>query len=377
MLLSACASLSSAKADPTATAAPVQPSTNTANGVIAEGRLEPKQFKYLSFPTSGHVAEMLVKKGDTVTEGQVLARLENSEEATARLEAANLEIESAQKALDDLQRTAGLAHAEAGTSLIKAEQAVVDAQKAWDALDNQKTRDDIETVKTKVADAQKTLNTAKTDFEPYKDLPTGNSQRKAAQTTLDNANKTYSDAVNERDTLVNAYDLAEAVLQQARDALTEAQHTFDQTKDGPDPAQLKLAQLRLDTAKAQQSAAQAALDNLELKAPFSGTVMDVNLIANELANPNAWAVLLADTRDWFVRTTDLTELDVVKVKPGQKVDLVPDALPDARLTGTVEEISNTYTTKTGDILYEVKVKLDETDPRLRWGMTIEARFAEK
>jgi multidrug efflux pump subunit AcrA (membrane-fusion protein) len=377
LALSACGSLGAAKADATATAAPVQPASSTPIQVISEGRVEPKESSYLSFPAAGHVAEMLVKAGDQVTQDQVLARLENTEEAQARLDAANLEIASAQQALDDLDRTANLAHNQAWTALVQANQAVVDAQKAWDALDTQETLDKIEEARTEVADAQKALNTAKDDFEPYKDLPADNAQRKSAQQTLDDAEKTYSDAVAKRDTLQYSLDLTEATLEQATSAQAEAVRRFDQTKDGADPEQLKLAQLRLQSAQAQQAAAQAALDNLELKAPFSGTVMDVNLVANELANMNTWAVLLADLSDWYVRTTDLTELDVVKVQQGQGVEIVPDALPDVKLTGTVEEISNTYTTKTGDILYEVKIRLNEMDPRLRWGMTVETTFLEK
>ena len=377
MLLSACGSIGFAKTTPTATAVPADASASTPGLTIAEGHVEPGEFKYLSFPGEGRIGEILVKEGEPVSEGQVLARLGDAQQAQAGLSAEILEVQSAQQALDELNRTAALVHSEADTALIKAQQNLTAAQAAWDAIDNQQTRDDIETASTKVADAQKELNTAKDDFEPYKDLPQDNSQRKSAQTTLDDANKTYSDAVVERDTLVNEFNLAEATLLQAKQALTETQHTFDQTKDGPDPDKLTLAQMRLDSAKAQQAAAQLALDNTELKAPFAGKVMDINVVQNELVNPGNWAVLVADTGEWLVRTSDLTELEVVNVSEGQMVEIVPDALPDLTLNGIVQQISNTYTTKSGDILYEVKVKLDEVDPRLRWGMTVEARFKDK
>jgi multidrug efflux pump subunit AcrA (membrane-fusion protein) len=377
LMLSACGSVGLGKADPTATAAPAAAASSAANEVITEGRVVPKESRYLSFAAPGRVAEVLVEKGETVSEGQVLARLENSEEAQARLDAAAVEIAAAQQALDDLARTAGLTHNQAWIALLKADQAQVDAQKAWDELDTQETRDDIEEAETEVADAQKTLNDARDDFEPYKDLPEDNAQRKSAQQTLDDAEQTYSDAVAKRDTLQNSLDLAEANLENAKSAQAEAQHQFDQTLNGADPTQLNLAKLRLQAAQAQESAAQAALDDLELKAPFSSTVMELNLIANELVSPSAWGILLADDSEWFIRTTDLTELDVVKIQEGQEVNIVPDALPELNLRGTVEEISNIFTTKTGDILYEVKIKLDETDPRLRWGMTVEARFQEE
>ena len=377
LMLSACGSSGFAKVSPTATSVPVGGAAAEPGVTIAEGHVEPVTFKYLSFPTSGHVGEILVNKGDVVREGQVLARLADTQQAQASLEAANAEIESAQQALDELNRIAALAHSEANTALIKAQQAVTDAQNAWDNINTQQTRDDIESASSDVADAQKDLTTAQDDFEPYKDLPPDNDQRQEAQTTLDDATKTYSDAVAERDTLINNYNMAEATLQQAKDAEAEAQYTFDQTKDGPDPDQLKLAQMQLDTAKAQQATAQLALDNSELKAPFAGTVMDINVVQNELVNPGNWAIVLGDVSQWLVRTSDLTELEVVNVSEGQQVEIVPDALPDLTLKGTVQEVSNTYTTKSGDILYDVKIKLDESDPRLRWGMTVENRFQVK
>jgi len=55
---------------------------------------------------------------------------------------------------------------------------------------------------------------------------------------------------------------------------------------------------------------------------------------------------------------------------------VPDALPDLALKGTVTEISNAYTQQGGDILYTVTIRVENPDPRLRWGMTVEATFIQ-
>ncbi|MGV8049755.1 MAG: hypothetical protein AB2L21_05310 [Anaerolineaceae bacterium] len=49
--------------------------------------------------------------------------------------------------------------------------------------------------------------------------------------------------------------------------------------------------------------------------------------------------------------------------------LTVDALPGLELHGTVEWISLDYTEKSGDILYSARIRLDDSDPRLRWGMT--------
>lgn len=375
LVVSACSSLGLAQEEPTPQ--PVQNAPVLPSGIIAEGILEPSEAKYLAFLSPGRLAEVLVEKGDQVEAGEVLARLENTEEAQARLEASNLEVLAAEQSLDELNRTAELAHTQSWTALVQANQALVEAQRAWDAIDTQETQDEIEDANTQVADAQKALGDAQDDFEPYKELPRDNEQRKSAQQTLDDAEEAYSDAILSRDELINALALAEASLAQAEAAQQEAQFQYDQTMDGPDPDQLSLLELRLQSAQAAQTAAQAALDNLELKSPLSGTVMEVNAIPGEQVSPSNWVVLVVDDSEWFVRTTDLTELEVVDVEVGQEVEITPDAIPELVLGGQVEEISDVYRLQAGDTVYDVKIRLLDSDSRLKWGMSVEVEFLEK
>jgi multidrug resistance efflux pump len=76
----------------------------------------------------------------------------------------------------------------------------------------------------------------------------------------------------------------------------------------------------------------------------------------------------------YVETDDLTEIEVVDVKVGQKVTVVADALPEVEMTGTVEEINQMFEEKRGDITYTVRISLDNPDSRLRWGMTVVVTF---
>lgn len=102
--------------------------------------------------------------------------------------------------------------------------------------------------------------------------------------------------------------------------------------------------------------------------------MDVNINTGDQVGPENWAVKVADTSSWYVETSDLTELEVVKVALGQKVTFTPDALPDVEMSGVVESISQAFLAQGGDILYKVRIKLDKIDPRLLWGMTVEVTF---
>jgi len=62
------------------------------------------------------------------------------------------------------------------------------------------------------------------------------------------------------------------------------------------------------------------------------------------------------------------------VRVGQSVKIVPDALPDLELGGTVERIKDVFEEKRGDITYTVRIKLNQSDERLRWGMTVAVTF---
>ncbi len=105
------------------------------------------------------------------------------------------------------------------------------------------------------------------------------------------------------------------------------------------------------------AAAQSALDLRDLKAPFSGTVVELNIGVGELTGSDTWAVLLADFSEWYVETNDLTELDVVAISLGQGATLNPDALPETSFRGEVSEIANRFSVQSGDILYQVRLRV--------------------
>ena len=61
---------------------------------------------------------------------------------------------------------------------------------------------------------------------------------------------------------------------------------------------------------------------------------------------------------------------------GQDVKISPDALPELELHGTVTSISKLFLEKRGDVTYTVTVDLTDTNPRLRWGMTMVVTFPD-
>jgi multidrug resistance efflux pump len=109
-------------------------------------------------------------------------------------------------------------------------------------------------------------------------------------------------------------------------------------------------------------------------APFDGVVTEVNVADGEQVAPQTWAVKLADTSSWNIETSDVSELEVIGIQEGQQVTFSADALPDVRMSGVVTEVSQSSYIQNGDVIYTVRIKADEVDPRLRWGMTVEVIF---
>ncbi len=301
-----------------------------ANAVIAEGHLVPAQDATLAFQARGTVIEVRVKIGDAVKEGDVLARIGGQSDAA--FAAAQLELVSAQQAVKNLAELSDVARAKAWIALRDAKVVYDDAQELYDAMasgDYQYDRIVYTTIRGMRVPTVETVTVGQVDDETLADAKADMELKKAV------------------------YD--------------DAQRAYDRVKDGPDVDQLALLEARLDAAKANIAA-------FAVIAPFDGTVMDVNVAVGEQVGPEMWAVKIADTRAWYVETSDLTELEVVKIALGAKVAISPDALSDANMTGVVESISQAFTAQGGDILYRVKIKVDEIDPRALWGMTVEITF---
>jgi len=367
LLLAACGAQQPA---PAVTSAPV-----VDEGVIAEGRIVPAEDLRIYPQARGTVTDILVREGQTVSKGDVLVRLGDRESAEASLAAAQLELTQAQRAYDDFIRTAGLSAANAWKEYQAAQVARAAAQKEWEKVKPTDVRDEIDKADADVKDKKEALEDAQEDFDKYKDLKTDNPTRRSAEDELRTAEANYNEAQRKVEELQRELDAPQAALESAIAAEAEAKRKFENTMDGTaDPEQKAILEARLNNAKAQSAAAEKNLSNYDIRAPFSGVVTDVNVAVGELLGPEKFAVQIADFSAWYVETTDLNELEVVNVTEGQRVEIKPDALENLTLEGVVESIGQSYRLQGGDVLYTVKIKLSDSDPSLRWGMTVEVVF---
>ena len=118
----------------------------------------------------------------------------------------------------------------------------------------------------------------------------------------------------------------------------------------------------------------ASLANAEVRAPYAGVLTNLDLKVGEFASAGEPVVTIADTSQWVVKTTDLTEIDVVSLKEGEQVTVTFDALADQEFKGNVLTIAQNYSENQGDVVYEATILLTEASPEMRWGMTAEVKF---
>jgi multidrug resistance efflux pump len=358
-----------------------------------EGRLVPGQFANLALQLNGRVEEVLVQDGAQVESDQVLVRLGGGEDLRADIAGAEMDLLQAQQALEALYENAGLQKALADRELALAQKELTEAvyhlrrvQQGAPQLAIDQAYANMRLAENALANAQDQLARTERQFDNGKDpiwLFVNRKQVKLLLTVLErnvaSAQGKYEDAIQKYEDLVAPPDevelaLAEADLAVAQMRTQDAEERHTALLDGPDPDELALAQARIRVAETALEASRNALQDLELRAPFAGTVVDVTIKAGEWVEVGQVVIVLASFSNWMVETEDLTELQVPGLELGQEVTVSPQALSGVDLPGTVEAIKRISEVKSGDVTYTARIQLAETDSRLRWGMTVTVDF---
>jgi HlyD family secretion protein len=366
--------LAPVSAAPTATRAEAEQTPEAPSVVSAEGKIIPLRDATLAFRVSGRVAAIPVKEGEVVKAGAVLIQLEDAD-LKAAVAQARAAVDIAQAQLDLLKagpRPEEIAAAEAQVKA--ANSAVGQAVAQRDDVSKGATPDQIKAAEAQVAQAEAERKQA---WDAYNSIVNSGMQgdprerawlqwqatehaKEAALAALEQIKAGASQQA------IRALNSAIGVTAGQRDA---ANAQLELIKAGARPEQIAAAQAQVDQAKAALEAAQAQLAQTTLRAPFAGTVVRLSTDVGEIVTPGAPILVLADLAQWRLQTTDLSETDVVLVRPGQKAIISLDAFKDQTFAGIVTEISDTAETNRGNTTYPVTLALDPTEAALRWGMT--------
>lgn len=424
LVLSGC---NAAAPNASSDAATAIPPIRAGNNVLVEGRIVPAREAALSLGTGGKLTQVTVAEGDTVSAGQLLLRVDDAQYVTAvhQAEAALAAAEANLANLEAGARSEEIAAADAAVAAAEASLLVVQAQVESARAGSAQAKAQIEQAQAALADLKAGATAEEIEIAQI-NIKRAENQLWAAQTTrdgvggavdrghaqdydLDNAEANIgiayeglriarlelqrlergprAGAVAQSEAAIRIAEageesvaaqvaVSEAQVESAKAAIDQAKANANLTRAGARLGDLDAAKAAIDQAKASLEAALIAVEELALYAPFDGTVVQIDIEEGERVAPLTPLVHLADLSTWEIETDDLTEIDVVKIAVGQSAAITPDALSDLELTGTVIAIDNLYEEKLGDVTYTVRLRLNESDPRLRWGMTVEVRFDE-
>ncbi len=365
----------------------VNPQSALPEVVSAEGFVVPARDTELAFQVGGRVVEVLVAEGDSVAAGQVLARLDSTDQqkAVAQAEAgvaqAEAGVKQAEATLAGAQ--AQLAQVKAGPTeeiIAQAEAAVQTAQAQLNQLLAGARPEDVQAAAANLLKAEAAVRQAQAAYDEI--AWAGEVGETPQALALEQATLDYEAAKAQYERLVNGPTAEEIAV--ARAGVAEAEAALAAAKAGPTAEAIAVAeagvaqaeagmaeaQAAVASAQATLDTAKAALAHFDLTAPFPGTVGRVGVAVGEFAAPGVPVISLGDTSAWYVETDDLSEVDVVQVAVGQSVRVTVDAIPDREFRGVVTEVAPRSETKRGDVTYTVTIELtDAGDAPLRWGMT--------
>jgi HlyD family secretion protein len=252
--------------------------------IHAGGLVEPAGEERRVVPeAAGRLARVLIEEGDRVEAGQVLAELVNAEEA-ARVALAEAQVAA---------RRAELARLRAGAR-----------------------REERDEARAALAEAEAALSLAMSERERREPLVASG---QLPREVLDQARAQERAAAARRDALA------------ARLALI----------DGPPRAEdLAIAEAALAAAEAELALARALLEKTRVRAPITGIVLKRHLREGEFVaplNPVPLATL-GDLSRRYVRA-DIDELDIARVREGQRAKVTSDALPGRVFQGQVTQVA--------------------------------------
>ena len=287
---------------------------NTIRSVIStNGKVEPVQSFEAHAPVGTTVRKLLVKEGERVKKGQLLAQLDD----------------------DDASSQAARALA-----MVRAAQA--DAS----ALRSGGNQEEVLTLSSQLVKSENARDTAQRNLEALKRLQ----QQGAA---------------------------SPGEIKQAEDqfAAAEADLKLIQQKQKDRYSQPEIA--KVDAQKNEAESAYAAAENilsqLNIRAPFDGVVYSLPVHQGAYVNPGDLVLQEADLSKVLVRAY-VDEPDVGRLAPGQKIDLTWDAMPGRTWQGAVTSIPSTVKLLGTRNVGETTCIVDNQDlkllPNINVGVTI-------
>jgi HlyD family secretion protein len=358
---------------------------------------------------TGKVVGIYVKEGEEIKKGALIFKLDDKDyqkavrDASNSLELSKLELEKLLKPADELE-------------VLQAENALSQAKEAKEIAEKnliKKYEDGYNTTGTILFELPKLLSflaqinpslwlslgnisydsissQINKNIEDYKILG-GESDREKLDGLFDETYETLSalkrvieatdnlSYINQINTYYSTIYNLRQEIQQLKNTLASCERSVEEKtlslkklKEGPDELDIKAKKIVI---RQKEDALKTAKDNLSkcyIYSPLDGRVSIVNVKNGDYVSPSI--VLATVITDQKVAEITLNELDVAKVKIGNKATLTFDALPELTLTGRVVEMDIVGTINQGVSSYGVKIALDSDNEEIKPGMTTNAEI---
>jgi multidrug resistance efflux pump len=183
--------------------------------------------------------------------------------------------------------------------------------------------------------------------------------------------------------------LAQLLRNQAQQAVRVAEAQMGQVKAqanlqlaGPRPDDIAIAEAKVVEAQAQAAILEAARSKLTLVTPIAGFITERLVHEGEVVVPGA-RLFTVSALDIVRLTVYIPEGQLGRVRLGQEVMVASEANPDQTLVGQVVHIANEaeFTPRNIQVederattVFAVRIRVPNTDRRLRPGMTASAMF---
>ena len=292
-----------------------QPIINT---VTALGRLEPKgRVINVSASNQGRgnkIEQLLVKPGDKVEKGQIIAILDDNNLLTAQLKQAEEQLRVSQAKLAQIKAGAKIGEIEAQKALIRR----IEAER-----DN-----NLQAQKAVVERLTSMLENAVLEYQRheqlYRDGGISTSERDSKKLVLETSQKQLEEA---KATL-------NSIATRSNQQLEEAKATLNSITDIRQ-VDINVLAAQVQEAEAAVARASAELELSYIRAPFSGQIIDILTQPGEIIG-NEGIVKMGETQQMYV-VAEVYESDISKIKLGQKVKITSSALSE-ELSGIVADI---------------------------------------
>ncbi|MGA2194492.1 MAG: efflux RND transporter periplasmic adaptor subunit [Bryobacteraceae bacterium] len=293
---------------------------NATGYIVAAHKIE------LAAKVVGKVSWIGVDKGDRVSEGQVLVRLED-DEYQAYVTQAKGQLASLQSKLDE-------------------------------AMHGSRPEE--------IAQALANLDSAKADLEN-------------ARVNLDRARNTLRDHVGSQQTVDDALGRYDSAVHK----VNALQKAYELVKLGPRQEEIDSLRGQVQQAKGALAYAETNLANTVIRAPVTGTILERAVEKGEFVTTSfvgdrgakGYVVSIADLNDLEVEL-DISQNDFAKLHSGQHGTVTTDAFPDLKYDGFIKEISPEANRQKATV--QIKVKVQKPDSHLRPEMNASVAFlAEK